>query len=173
MTIRDKAIWLDIVQNIVVILGVCFAAYQLKLQVDTLQATKEIESGKFVLELSRNIDADKYKKIINAIEDHDANFPILKSSGGSFSDSEIEDYIGNFETIGDFENRQIIDRRMAYNEFSYPIEKAWCNKDIRQHIVETRKRDNVPSDKVFFSNFENLARSFLKEDKRENCNDIP
>jgi hypothetical protein len=159
--------WLDIIQSIVVIAGVLIALYQLKLQNDTLQATKEIESGKFILEFSRNISDKKYAELTSAIEDNDENFHILKSNRGKFSDTTLEDYIGNFETIGELEKRKLIDRKMAYNEFSYSVEKAWCNKDVRSHINETRKQGSE-----FFINFENLARIFLKEDIVKDCKNL-
>ena len=159
---------LDNMQSVAIILGVCVALWQLQIQNETLQATKEIESGKFMLELSKNMDADKYASLIDAIEGHDANFHILKNQGGKFSDNDVEDYIGNFETIGYLETRKLIDLKMAYNEFSYDVEKAWCNQDVKNHIVEVRKQDST-----FFANFESLALAFLKEDKRENCKNLP
>jgi hypothetical protein len=155
---------LDIIQNIVVIAGVVIALLQLQIQGNTLQATKEIESGKFILEFSRNIDNQKYTELVSAIQDNNENFPILKNRGGKFTESDLEDYIGNFETIGELESRKLIDMNMAFNEFSYSVEKAWCNKNIRNHIDQARK-----SNSYFFINFETLALEFLKKDKIESC----
>lgn len=159
--------WLDIIQSIVIIAGVIVALCQLDLQNRTLEATKEIESGKFILEFSRNIGSSEYSKISQAIEENNEKFPLLKSNGGKFSDSDLEDYIGNFETIGELEKRKLIDQKMAYNEFSYSVEKAWCNNDVRSHIDETRQQSSD-----YFINFENLARTFLKKDKKEDCKNL-
>ncbi len=159
--------WLDIIQSVVVIAGVVIALYQLDVQTQTLVATKEIESGKFVLEFSRNLEADRYDAISSAIEDHDENFHILKTQGGKFSASDLEAYIGIFESIGELETRKLIDLNMAHNEFSYPVEKAWCNRNIRSHIDEVRRQSSY-----FFINFETLAHSFLKKDKIIDCRNL-
>lgn len=162
-----KKSWLDIIQSIVIIAGIIIALIQLHLQNKTLETTREIESGKFVLEFSRNLEADKYRAISSAIKNHDENFHILKAQGGKFSDSDLEDYLGNFESIGELETRKLIELNMAYNEFSYSVEKAWCNRDIRSHIDATRKQSSY-----FFINFETLAHAFLKKDKIVDCGNL-
>ncbi len=171
MTKQDFKTWLDIIQGVVIIIGVIVALYQLKVQSDTLEATRAIESGKFILELSRDINNKESNGLMNAIEDHDEDFHVLKSRGGKYSDSDIEDYIGHFETLGDLQKRKLVDFGMAYNEFSYDVEKAWCNKDIRLHIDEVR-RDDKDASNMFFMNFENLAKAFLKRDKKDDCKNL-
>jgi uncharacterized membrane protein len=171
MNKQDFKTWFDIVQGIVVIGGVLAALCQLKIQSDTLEATRIIESGKFILELSGSVNDTKPAGLMSALEDHDENFHVLKSRGGKYSDSDIEDYIGHFETIGDLQKRKVIDWGMAYNEFSYDVEKAWCNKDIRLHIDEVRMEDKNSSN-MFFIHFENLAKFFLARDKKEDCRNL-
>ena len=158
----------EILSHLFVIIGVIFAVCQLNIAVDTLKTTKEIESGKFIFDFGKYIDTKDDQSIRNAIEDHDENFHLLKKQGGKFSDNDIEAYIGKFETIGDFDKRNLINHSMTYNELSYSVEKAWCNKDIRRHIDDVRLEDGG-RDSKFFINFENLARSFLKRDKKEEC----
>ena len=49
--------------------------------------------------------------------------------------------------------------KMAYDHFSYDVEKAWCNADVQQIIHEARKADksiNANSDPMF-GNFEKMA----------------
>lgn len=162
-----KKSWLDIIQSVVIIAGIVIALIQLDLQNKTLEATREIESGKFILEFSRNLASDRYAALRSAIEDHDENFHILKTQGGKFSDSDLEDYLGNFESIGELETRKLIDLNMAYNEFSYAVEKTWCNRDIRSHVDATRKQSSY-----FFINFETLAHAFLKKDKIVDCGNL-
>ena len=171
MTKQDFKTWLDIAQGFVVILGVIVGLYQLKVQSDTLEATRAIESGKFILELSKDVNDKESNGLMSTLEDHDENFHVLKSRGGRYSDSDIEYYIGHFETLGDLQKRKLVDLGMAYNEFSYDVEKAWCNKDIRLHIDEARM-DDKNSGNTFFTNFESLAKSFLKRDKKEDCRNI-
>jgi len=49
---------------------------------------------------------------------------------GDFRDLEIEQYISVFEDIGYLVEGNLIIGKMAYNEFSYDLEKAWCNADV-------------------------------------------
>jgi hypothetical protein len=168
---QEIKIFTEILSHIAVIFGVIFAIFQFYIAVDTLKETKEIESGKFILDFGKYIDTDDDQSIRNAIEDHDENFPLLKKRGGKFSDNDIEGYVGKFETIGDFDKRGIINHSMAYNELSYSIEKAWCNNDIKRHIDDVRRNDGGRNSK-FFVNFENLANSFLKKDNKEDCKNL-
>ena len=61
-------------------------------------------------------------------------YPLLSRSeggkGGRFRDLEIEQYISVFEDIGYLVEGNLIIGKMAYNEFSYDLEKAWCNADV-------------------------------------------
>ena len=62
-----KKSWLDIIQSVVIIAGIVIALIQLDLQNKTLEATREIESGKFILEFSRNLASDRYAALRSAI----------------------------------------------------------------------------------------------------------
>jgi hypothetical protein len=49
---------------------------------------------------------------------------------------------------------------MAYDHFSYDVEKAWCNQDIQKVITDARRADKsaaVSADAIYGA-FERLAR---------------
>jgi hypothetical protein len=104
-----------------------------------------------------------FKVITTEIQNYDHNHPLLSykdgGRGGKFRYLEIEQYISNFEDIGYLIQDNIVMSKMAYDHFSYDVEKAWCNADVQQIIHEARKADksiNANSDPMF-GNFEKMA----------------
>jgi hypothetical protein len=58
---------------------------------------------------------------------------------------------------------------MAYEEFSYSIEKIHCNKDIQQYI--TRIRNGDLSNDAYYGAIDQLAETFRKRD-HYTCTDL-
>jgi hypothetical protein len=52
---------------------------------------------------------------------------------------------------------------MAYDHFSYDIEKAWCNTDVQETIRKARATDKskTASTDRMCGNFERLAKEYL------------
>jgi hypothetical protein len=63
--------------------------------------------------------------------------------------------------------------KMAYNEFSYDVEKAWCNADVQSVIADARKADKAITRQTdpIYGGFEKLARSYLAREG-ETCKDL-
>jgi hypothetical protein len=76
---------------------------------------------------------------------------------------EIDDFLlGHFEDIGLFEQKRILDIEMVYEEFSWYIETAYENCEIKQYIEYSRKDDK---DKDVYDKFEYIyykCKSFGK-----------
>jgi hypothetical protein len=92
---------------------------------------------------------------------------------GNRTDADVEEYIGIFEDLGYFIEDNLIISKMAYDHFSYDIEKAWCNKDIQRIIREARAADKsttAQSDPIY-GNFEKLARQYLAKEQ-QSCKEI-
>lgn len=75
----------------------------------------------------------------------------------------IEDYISNFEDIGILMKDNLVSEKMAYLNFGYDAEKAWCNRDIQQIISNERKGDTGPD--PYYANFQYLANDFFAKDR--------
>jgi hypothetical protein len=62
---------------------------------------------------------------------------------------------------------------MAYDNFSYDIEKAWCNGDVQQIVRDARKDDKstTAASDQFYGNFDRLARNYLTKEQ-QSCNDL-
>jgi hypothetical protein len=62
---------------------------------------------------------------------------------------------------------------MAYNEFSYDLEKAWCNADVQRVVADARKADKSVTRQTdaIYGEFEKLARGYLAREA-ETCEDL-
>jgi hypothetical protein len=78
-----------------------------------------------------------------------------------------------FEDIGYLIEADLIIGKMAYNEFSYDLEKTWCNGDVQRVITDERKADKsiTRQTEPFFGGFEKLARSYLAREG-QTCKDL-
>jgi hypothetical protein len=169
--------WLIAFQAVAVIVGVIVALYQLnqisaqtELQSQALKTTQAAQSATLILQLRNILDVDKYKQITRAIQEHDQKYKLL---GGAFRDTEVESYIGNFEDIGLLVKESLLLNDMAYDHFSYDVEKAWCSQDVQKVITNARKADKsvTASADAMYGEFERLARSYLAKEQ-QTCNDL-
>jgi hypothetical protein len=117
---------------------------------------------------SDKLDGDRYAKITNEIQGNASAHPLTRARGGKFNDSDVEQYIVNFEDIGYLVQENVIVAQMAYNHFSYDVEKAWCNTDVRRIVQAARKADKsiTATSDPLFGNLENLATNYLRKEQQ-------
>ena len=182
---------LSALESIAVVGGIVFAVWQVleiskqtTIQADTLKQaqqtltqSQQIASADFVLKLRATLDASKFTKLVADIQTHDHTYPLLSRSeggkGGKFRDLDIEQYISVFESMGYLVEGNVMIDKMAYNEFSYDVEKAWCNADVQRVIADARKADKSITRQTdpIYGEFEKLARSYLTKEG-ESCKDL-
>lgn len=175
---------LSALESIAVIGGIVFAVWQVlelskqtTIQADTLKQSQQIASADLVLKLRATLDDNKFAKLVADVQNHDRNYPLLARSdggkGGKFRDLDIEQYMSVFEDIGYLVEGNLILSKMAYNEFSYDVEKAWCNADVQRIIRDERKADkNIHHDTdLMYGGLEKLARSYLDREG-QSCKDV-
>jgi hypothetical protein len=164
---------LEIIQALIVILGFPIGIVGIYYANQSFESNNKISSANFVLQISNKLDGKSYEKIMTAIEDNTSDFPILTTKKRKgFKSNEVEDYIGNFETIGDLIRDKIVNPKIAYDELGYDAEKAWCNKDVQKVIADSRQADNIFSGSTaFYAGFEEFAKFSLSKD-RKNCSDM-
>jgi hypothetical protein len=147
------------------LVATCFVAYYTGQQADVLrgqiQDSTNQASAQFVLSISDQLNSNKYAAILTAIESHPHTYSPLKTG---FTDTQLEDYMGVFDTAGDLFRDKIITFQMAYDEFSYDTEKAYCNNDVQANIKRDRAGDTATGTNMFWSGFQNMATAFLKRD---------
>ncbi len=179
--------WFGLLKDIGIVAGIFFAAISLLysgrqtgIMGEQVANQLKIASANYVVQISTTLDGPQFVPIITAIEGgkdntlHMHNYPILKSNnkGGQFTPSDIDYYLGKLDAIGNLWQSNLVDQRLAYNEFGYDAEKAWCNDDVRNYILGVRKADkNFANDKSFYSSFETLTQSFFNYDGKS-CNDL-
>ena len=173
---HQKLISAVAIANVIALVGlviaIAFNAEQIKGQNVTLSAQERIASANYVLKLSDELNGAKYASIMAAIENGTEYAPIISGAHPSFTPTQLEDYMGNFETIGDLAQDGVIDRSMAYQEFSYDFAKAWCNQDVQKEVQSDRASDpNEPSQNQYWNGFQSLATYFMQQDHNKTCKD--
>ncbi len=145
------------------IIGLIAAIAGIFLTIYTLYMDYRVHSGEFVLQLDQRVYADKYDAIFDVIEKASST-PVSQ-----FGEKKIDYILSELETVGNLYQSGLIEKRMAYDMFSYDFEKAYCNMDIRSYIEKERKDDKSPI--KFFEGFEALAKIFMRMDNYT-CADV-
>ena len=105
-----------------------------------------------------------FDKITDDIQSHNGNFHLPKYP--NTADADVEEYISVFDGICYFITQNLIEQKMAYEDFSYDLEKAWCNVTVQETIRQERTTDKsktAQSDPIY-GDFEKLAKEYLKTD---------
>jgi hypothetical protein len=170
--------WLSAGASIAVMIGVVIAIIAAIVATNTLKQSQQVASADLVLKLADALDNSKFRPLVDEIQTHDQNRPLLFRSeggkaGGKFRDMLIEQYISVFEEIGYLVEDNLILSKMAFDEFSYDVEKAWCNKDIQRIVREARDADKSTTRQAdpIYGEFEKLAQNYLTKEG-ESCNDL-
>jgi hypothetical protein len=59
--------------------------------------------------------------------------------------------------------QNLIEQKMAYEDFSYDIEKAWCYLTVQETIEQERTTDKskTAQNDLVYGDFEKLAKKYL------------
>jgi len=165
--------WLSAGASIAVIVGVLAAIGGVLVATQTLKETQKAASATLVLKLRDTLAEDRYVKLTNEIQNNGSAHVLQIDHGGNFHNIDVEEYIGILDDIGYLVQGNVIVGEMAYDHFSYDVEKAWCNTDVQQVVRDARTADRsitAASDPIY-GNFENLAKNYLIKE-RQSCNDL-
>ena len=163
-----------IAASVAAIAGVVFAGWQLSELVKQNQHEGPIKSAELMLQLDDRIE-DHFSDIESDINNNEHNHPLVNKNGGLFPKSKVEGYIDQLDDVGLLLKDKLILPDMAYNDFSYDAEKAWCNVDVRKIISDERGASVekvAGKDGDFHLNFERLAKGFLSIDKFTTCANV-
>ena len=128
-------------------------------------------SAEFVLKFDARLDEHRYDKITDDIQSHDRKYILPKYPDKT--DADVEEYISIFDDIGYLVMENLLEANMAYNYFSYDIEKTWCNVSVKETIQQARTTDRsktAHSDPLY-GNFEKLAKEYL-DNEGQTCEDL-
>jgi len=138
---------LRIIEVVAIVGGVIFAGVQIR-------DLKNNQSAQLMLEFNKELNSDLNANLITAIEE---NKPILKESGGEFTTTDIDRYLGAYELLNNVSIAGLISDDMLYNAFAYDIVKTYQNKEIQNYLAKIRQEDDS-----FFRGFGAVAQDILK-----------
>ena len=146
---------LRIIEVLAIVGGVIFVAVQIR-------DLRNNQSAQLMLEFNKELNSDLNENLITAIEE---NKPILKQSGGEFTTTDIDRYLGAYELLNNVSVAGLISDDMLYNAFAYDIMKTYQDKEIQDYLSKIRQGDSS-----FFRGFGVLAQDLLKAEvyKKDN-----
>jgi hypothetical protein len=129
-------------------------------------------SGQFILQQRAKLDQTRFAKITDDLQSHNSNFHLPLYQNYT-TDAGVEEFILVFEDIGYFVSQGLIEDKMAYDHFSYDIEKAWCNVTVQESVKQERAADKskIAQSSPVYEQFERLATEYLKTDGLS-CKDL-
>jgi len=136
--------------NLVTILGIIIAVISLVISVYTFRQQKGIDSAQLMLDFNKDLSSERNSQIITAIESHQ---PIFRENGGSFTTTDIDNYLGIYELMNNVHEAHLITDDMLYNAFSYIFVSTFQNKEIIDYLNNIRK-----DDQALFYGSESLAK---------------
>lgn len=144
---------LRIIEVVAIVGGVIFAGVQIR-------DLRNDQSAQLMLEFNKELNSDLNANLITAIED---NKPILKESGGEFTTTDIDRYLGVYELLNTVSITGLISDDMVYNAFAYDILKTYQNQEIKNYLAKIRQEDSS-----FFRGVDALAEDLLKAEVYKN-----
>ena len=142
---------LRIVEVIAIIIGVVFAAVQIK-------DVRDMQSADLMLRFNDALSTEKNSKISYTIEE---NKPLFTENGGEFSTIDIDNYLGMFELISTVYQARLITNDMLYDAFSSFTTRAYDNPEIKSYLAKIRRENNT-----YFLGFEELAKAIKVADQK-------
>ena len=138
---------LRLVEVFAIVGGVIFAGVQIR-------DLRNDQSAQLMLEFNKELNSDLNANLITAIEE---NKPILKNSGGEFTTTDVDRYLGVYELLNTVSITGLISDDMLYNAFAYDILKTYQNGEIKSYLAKIRQEDSS-----FFRGVDALAEDLLK-----------
>ena len=83
---------------------------------------RRMASAEFVMKIDAILNEPRYDKITDDIQSNNNNFHLPKYPNKA--DADVEEYIGIFDEIGYFVANDFVEAKIAFEWFSYDIEKA-------------------------------------------------
>jgi hypothetical protein len=122
--------------------------------------SRQAVSAQDNIALTAEFFTDINTKIIAAIEN---NLPILTENHGQFNDVQLDNYLGNFDTIESAYDQKLLSQDDLCDSFSYYIDISSKDTEIQNYIAEQQKQDSE-----FLTSLAHLA-SVVSQSKDSNC----
>lgn len=140
---------LHILEIIILGVGVWVAVIQLR-------DLRNVNAGQIALDITRDIYSDeRYKQNPTIIRLIERSQPILKENGGPMDDEDLDNLLGEWGTVSNFNKAGVLPDDLVYEQFSFDMEKAYKNPEIRNYIKDQRIKYKDP---LLFEDFVWLAQ---------------
>ena len=93
-------------------------------------------SGDFMLRFDEKLNAGQSGMVAKALDNGSS-----LTSDQNISDDDIDAFLSNYELLADVYRHDLINRDMAYDAFSYDLEKALKDPRVKQYLVKSRREE--------------------------------
>lgn len=150
-----------VIAAIAAVVGVVIGLKQFTVAADQVEAISEHDAVRLTFDLAEKLRSGTNGAILAAINE---DYPprLLKEHGGRFSGGDLDTYLVEYELLQDAYEKGQISKDLIDDGFSFEIERAYLDPEIKQFIEEARHADGDPG---LYGGFTDLAASLLKEDQ--------
>ncbi len=138
---------LSLVQTVAIIVALMFS-------VQGFKASQAQMSAETMIKFDDRLNSPTDRKIWIAIA-HDR--PILKENKGKFSTDDLDDFLGDLQTLADAYELKVIDLDTTCAEFSDQVYKTLKDPEIAAYLAKVRREDDM-----YFRGIEDLKDAFDK-----------
>lgn len=121
--------------------------------------SQKVSSATLALQFDQRLNQGTNPQISNAVET--PSVPILQPKG-QFTTSQLEEWLGEYDTIGELYAEGLINSRMAYDLFSYDAKLAYQNPEIMGYLKTMRVKVHDPT---LYDKFDYIAQVFLSDER--------
>jgi hypothetical protein len=93
---------------------------------------KQIASSQNNIALNGEFFKSSNTGIISAIEN---NQPILTENGGKYTDAQLDNYLGDFDTIDQVYSEGLLTQDQLCSSFSYYVASTSENKEVQKYMI--------------------------------------
>jgi hypothetical protein len=113
-------------------------AQQLEIMKGEIDDSKLTRSADLILRFDERLGRQAYPKLESTIA---SGKPILKAHGGKFSEDDLEEYLGIFDSLNDLYEKGMINKDLFYNEYSYDAVKLYDDAEVQSYLKDIRKEE--------------------------------
>jgi hypothetical protein len=117
---------------------------------------RNVNAGQIALDITRDIYSDeRYKQNPTIVRLIERGQPILKENGGPMDDEDLDSLLGEWSTVANFNQADVLPDDLVYAQFSFDIGRAYKNQEINDYIKNQRIKYKDP---LLFKDYEWLAQ---------------
>ncbi|HSZ75508.1 MAG TPA: hypothetical protein VK779_11860 [Rhizomicrobium sp.] len=158
---------LDIIQVVGVIIAACglyYAGRQLSDTATQLSQSSDLASAQIGLRFDDRLKKPDMVGIEDAVEAV-PQLKILISHGGKYNEDQLEQFIGDYDTIYYLHKQGLINDPLAYDLFCTDIEDAFHDPEVSSYLKEDRVNQGSATDYVGFDKMAALCLGWDKSGK--------